>query len=290
MKKWFLSSLILIFPILSFCQIGTNSVKHVDRMNLKGAVKQIKHTAYKPEYNETDSINLIRFDFFGMHNYTQKFDRQGWLIEKAEFKLKEEQLIPSGIWTYGYDEDHRLVKETYIFDALSGSDTATFQYAYPFDSLTTIVEKRNGETQRIYHYILENRMEKFITINSDSSYIGKSFFEMDNQGRVIRNEDYSNVSRLQNLTINFYQDEIFRTPNKVMETHLRNGQIYLIENLLDEQGNITSQKNSSFNTGEIKTTTYTYFYDASGNWIEKREFIDNHLTKVFRREIEYYLY
>lgn len=289
MKKLFLLSLKLIFPFLAVCQIGTNSIKHMDKMNLKGAVKQIKHAAYKPENSETDSINLIRFDFFGMHNYTQKFDRQGWLIEKAELKLREEQLIPSGIWTYDYDEDHRLLKETYIFDALSGSDTATFQYAYPFDSLTTIVEKRNGETQRIYHYILENRTEKFITINSDSSYIGKSFFEMDDQGRVLRNEDYSNVSRLQNLTINFYQDEIFRTPNKVMETHFRSGQIYLIENLLDEQGNITSQKNSSFNTGEFKTTTYTYFYDTSGNWIEKREFIDDHLRKVFRREIDYYL-
>lgn len=31
---------------------------------------------------------------------------------------------------------------------------------------------------------------------------------MDDQGSVLRNEDYSNVSRLQNLTIKFYQDEI----------------------------------------------------------------------------------
>lgn len=112
---------------------------------------------------------------------------------------------------------------------------------------------------------------------------------MDDQGSVIRNEDYSNVSRLQNLTIKFYQDEIFRTPNKVLITHFKSGQVYLTENLLDEQGNITSQKNISLNTGEFKTTTYTYIYDTNGNWIEKKEFIDNRPRKVFRREIEYYL-
>lgn len=112
---------------------------------------------------------------------------------------------------------------------------------------------------------------------------------MDDQGSVIRNEDYSNVSRLQNLTIKFYQDEISWTPNKVMDTYFKSGQVYLTEILLDEQGNITSQRNSSFYTGESKTTTYTYIYDTTGNWIEKREFIDNRPRKVFRRDIEYYL-
>jgi hypothetical protein len=290
MKKWFLLSLILIFPLFALGQNGTNSVKHVDKMNLKGAVKSIKHTAYEPGSIETDSINLVKFDFFGMHNYIHKFDREGWLIEKVEFKLRERQLIPSGIWTYDYDEEHRLAKESYIFDAIDGSDTATFEYTYPFDSLTTVVEKRKGKFQRIYHYILENRTEEFITINTDSSYIGKSFFEMDDQSRVIRKEEYSNVSRLQNLTINFYQDEIIRTPSRVLKTHFKSGQVYLTENLLDDQGNITSQKNSSFYTGESKTTTYIHIYDTTGNWIEKREFIDNHPRKVFRREIEYYLY
>ena len=289
MKKWFLLSLILIFPLFSLCQNGTNSIKHVDKMNLKGAVKTIKHTAYEPISIESDSINLLKFDFFGMHNYIHKFDKQGWLLEKTELKLREEQLIPSGIWTYDYDEEHRLSKESYIFDAIDGSDSATFEYTYPIDSLTTVIEKRKGEFQRIYHYILENRTEEFITINSDSSYISKSFFEMDAQRRIIRKEDYSNVSRLQNLTINFYQDEIFRTPNKVLITHIKSGQVYLTENLLDEQGNITSQKNISLNTGEFKTTTYTYIYDTTGNWIEKKEFIDNRPRKVFRREIEYFM-
>lgn len=288
MKKLFVLSLISIIPFFAFCQIGTNSVKHVVKMDLKGAVKEIKHYAFEPDITEKDSIHLKRFDFFGMHNFILEFDREGWLIKKTEFKLRDEQLMPFGKWNYTYDGKSRIIKETYTFDGLSNSETASFQYAYPYDSLTTIVEQRNGKTRSTYHYILINRTEEFISINSDSSYIGKTILEMDDQGRVLRIEDYGNVSRLQKLTINSYHDKIYRTPSKVLSTDLKSGQTFLIENLLDEQGSITSQKKSSFNNGEFKTTTYTYIYDTTGNWIEKREFLDNHLRKIFQREIEYY--
>lgn len=288
MKKVFLLFLIMATPLLAFSQRGKSSVNDLVMMNLKGAVKEVRHFAFTPKYMEEDSIVLSPLDFFGTHNFILKFNERGWLNEKIELRLnQEDHLFPDAIWKYTYDRQERLSSETITF-RVTTPDTASFHYAYPNDSLMTIAEKQNRQTKMTYRYTQDDRTEEFIAINRDSSYIGKTYFEKDTFERIIRREDYNNMPRLQNLTINFYQDSIFRTPYKTIETNLRTGRMLHIENLLDEHGNMISQKVGPIQNGESKITTYTYLYDAGGNWIEKREFIDNQLRKIFLREIDYY--
>lgn len=288
MKKPFLVLLILMIPFLAFSQRGKSSINDLMMMNLKGAVKEVRHFGFTPEYIEEDSIVLSPLDFFGTHNFILKFNEKGWLKEKIELRLnQEEHLFPDAIWTYTYDGQQRLLNETITF-RVTTPDTASFHYAYPNDSLMTIAEKQNSLTKMTYRYTLDNRTEEFLAINRDSSYIGKTYFEKDAHDRIIRREDYNNMTRLQNLTINFYQDSIFRTPFKTIETNLRTGRMMQIENILDDHGNIISQKLGPIQNGESNTTTYTYVYDVGGNWIEKREYISNQLRKIFLREIDYY--
>ncbi|EMS33187.1 hypothetical protein C943_00464 [Mariniradius saccharolyticus AK6] len=282
--------LLLFFgtPLIAFGQKSQLSVKHSVSMNLKGQVQEVRNYAFEPGGKESDTVNLVPYDFFGMLNFIVQFDRQGWKVKKIDLKLHDSKLVPSATWSYRYDSLHRLIEETYIFKSIDQTDTASFHYLYPSTNHTTIIEKRNSEMRMAYHHKLENRTEEVTTVNSDSSYIARKYFQFDEQERIIKVEDYGNESRLRNLTINFFGSDSYRNPAKVLETDLRTGKTFLSENELDVFGNVVGKKISSVESGESRTTTFTYSYDELGNWIEQKEFIDGVLRKVFKREIVYY--
>lgn len=172
--------------------------------------------------------------------------------------------------------------------SLSKIETASFSYFYLNDTSTSILEKRNGNLAFTYHYNLNNNTEEFTRVNADSSFIHKTYSEIDDKNRIMRKEDYANSTRIRSLTLNSYHDKHFLTPAKSLQSSGKGKQISLYENILDEYGNVVSEKITAFHTGDSNTTTYAYLYDDRGNWIEKSEYVDQILRTVVKRVIAYY--
>ncbi|UJP66595.1 hypothetical protein [Mongoliitalea daihaiensis] len=276
------------FPFTVFSQSGTLATTQKEKQNLKGPVKEVLHTTFEPMQIGGDSTTWIPYDFFGFHNYRLKFDNRGLLTERIDYKLQDNELKQRGIWNYTYDEKDRVVEEVYLYESLSTIDTASFSYTYLNDSSTSIFEKRNGVPSSTYHYNLSKSTEEFTSVNADSSFIQKTFSEIDDRNRVTRKEDYSNGTRIRSLTLNTYHEQQFLTPAKSLQSYGKGNQVSLYENELDEQGNVISEKITAFHTGDSKTTTYSYLYDDMGNWIEKGEYVDKILRKIVKRSIDYY--
>jgi hypothetical protein len=251
-------------------------------MGLKGNVKEFSTT----EYTQTPAGKLEIFDFFGSNNFKYSFNSRGYITSKIDFRKDRNTLRTGSVRTYSYDNTNRISRENLIY-YFRLKDTIDITYSYSGDSLAQVISWGGKWKKMVYNYLQRKELELLTTINSDSSYITKTFFSYDKFNRITRIEEYGKSDSIQVLKEISYIDTI--SVNKYREITTQNKDRYYFEYVYDENKNRLKWITGDFKSDETSTHRYEYVYDSHKNWTEKRHFLwFGGLHSITKRQILYY--
>lgn len=163
-------------------------------------------------------------------------------------------------WELGLDEKGRRRYFTYY----DGTCDNTVKYDYTYDRFgnRVLVHQKDSNGLSFYsvpQYSLKGALTSLITLMD--GWVFQHTYEYDEKGRNVKFQDKvwgrSEDEKVEILTYNADGDPATMT----------------IQTKMDE---------------EVVTETYRYQYDENGNWTNQETYIDEKLTKVTERKIEYY--
>ena len=159
---------------------------------------------------------------------------------------------------------------------------------YINNKLSTEISKwlsPKSEAKTLYYY-----NEKGILDSSEfnsKDFNSKEYYKFDFNGNIVIDSSISNPSLVfEHIKKYYYHENIIDSAyyfNKMfpsefeIEKYIDNNPSKLLSYTIDEKGEIKINS----------TTTYTYIYDAQGNWIEQKSFVDGKKDKVIKRTIIY---
>ena len=149
-------------------------------------------------------------------------------------------------------------------------------------SSTSRSETSKDESKTIYYYSEKGILDS-LEFNSNSLKT-KEYYTNDFNGNVIIDSVVSNSSFMGNSIIKYtYNGNIIESETRYgkyssyIKKYSNNNPTEFILYTVDNNG---GRKISS-------TTTYQYSYDAQGNWIEQKSFVDGKEDKVVKRTVMY---
>ena len=224
-----------------------------------------------------NKFEIDKMEFFNKHYYNE----DGTKRSREEFEVTR---IPEII---NYD-DHGNIIERNKF----GSDgSLIYRFLYTYDNFNRIIEFRWEDEQ--------------------CNLITRNEFEYDKEGNKIKSEQFEDDSISLLKTI-YYYDTI---NNQTKFTEYKKGKIHEIythkydcnNNLieiqwLDTLGQCNNKTVFEYNDNSdllkectfdknhniIIKNTFDYAFDKYGSWIEKRQYVNDSLTQITKREIKYY--
>lgn len=263
------------------------SKNDIERFELKGYVKSIFYREFQPSFKNRKKTKYILhpYTFLSEDNYRLNFKKNGYLKEKNNFTIENNQLKKFADWSYDYDNENRVFKEICTF--FDSNKELKWEYNYKKDTVE-IVKFSNSEPNLFYRYVQENNTEIYTIRNSDNSYKEKTIFEYDNTNRLI--------SIKKNYDRDAIQEVIY---TKYIDDHNARKESEIVEDIQQEKKHISkfiyNEKGDASNTFVIINgkknlfLTFEYIYDTNGNWIERRTYNkDKKLVSVTKRGIEYY--
>lgn len=263
----------------------TASQTDIEKLSLKGQVKQLKETCYKP----TNEGQLLQEKIFG-NNYIDKrnfiisFDEKGRKTEEIVFDKEghyekfvfDDKGNNTTKWTSynlpGADENHNPVFYTYNEKGLLIQEYHNYKFAntwhrtsYEYDERgNTILCRTEGshldyylEQTSVYNeknilveskYISEGELKNWSKYDLDAKGNIIRVHKLDKEGKVILSQDHKPVTDANGYPIKF------ETPKKKKDKNIS----YLFEN------------------------------DSHGNWVKKTEMYDKLVNFITIREIIYY--
>ncbi len=257
----------------------------VEKHDLKGPVKQLKETCYKP----TSEGELLQKKIFGNH-YIDKTNFILWFDEKGH---KTEELF--------FDSEGHC--EKFIFDE-HGNNTAHWSvYNVPgsSDQTNPVYKTYNDKGQLIEEYHEYGFAHNW----------RKIFYEYDERGnQILYRTEGSHLDSFYETASVYNENNILKEIKIVDQDELRNWSRYDLDakgniirvHRLDKDGKITAslehkpimdangypKKYELPKKKKDKNISYLFEHDKHGNWIKKTEMFNKLVNFITVREIIYY--
>jgi hypothetical protein len=281
----FLTCLLLLCLTLGFraFELDKNDLAN---QNLKGKVKKV--VTYNKEYGG-DGASLSRWVFH--------YNIQGNTSEFAIYDITKVEKLFIG-WRYTYDSQGREVS---VSNEL-GEVMSTCVYGYNIkNNLTKKIYSRPEKHPTIYIvYNQRNTPDSTFSYDIAGQFMQSSLYDYDAVGNLIAQSSYKSNSVPDSKTVYKYDSN----HQKIQETrYTSKGKESWTTFKYDDKGNVIMEVDSNVMrtgsgariipvhnvslTGNTRTFIY-YNFDKAGNWLEKKELINDVLYRTNKREIEYY--
>ncbi|MBP7174565.1 MAG: hypothetical protein KBA33_10965 [Cloacibacterium sp.] len=251
--------LFFLIPFLSFSQIKPKIVyTDLQRMNLKGNVKEVFETDLKIENNQITESKKTQFYQFFLN---------------GRLKSKENFLVET-VTSFNYDQKGRITSER-------TNHKSEKKYNYPKDSVAITLNKSgdyNSVTKSVFKE--SNEIEIYKTLDFTEF---KQIYTYDSKDRIIKS-----------LGLHYYPDKVDTI--EISSTYRRKclnpvSQAFdkpFFKNVLNKKCDIILHQAINKDGTIIREYVYTYIYDKKKNWIERRTFLEGQHVKSTKREIKYY--
>lgn len=272
-------------------------------------IKSIKSQAYEV-HKLKNEVKIDKIDY-SEDNYLREFYPNGKLkrhliyfldemVSKTEFIYDDkDSLIKMNVYqksdnnidlinSYSCEYENDNLKTIYVFDEnneVIGIDEFTY-FDNGFRTLGYFKDKKDDNK----YYILREYNKKNQQISLKSNWVEEEFKDIEYSYYNDNNKLDSTLSfyedKLVSKIIYTYEDSIYKQMKFMCDDNI-NGDLYTINvyNLKDE---IISYIRLNDDPLYNSSTTYLYFYDKYGNWIEQKVILDEELISIIKREIEYY--
>lgn len=160
---------------------------------------------------------------------------------------------------YEYDSENRKISETRY-----SKDKTLYKTTFEYDGKNITKKETTGPTgavtmmEKSSYDKKGNLLERYITDAYDKSETHE-VYKYDSKGNMLSNT-------------------VTRNGNKEME----------MVNMYDSHNNLTSTKTISGTGDMLDSRTYTFEYDAKGNWIKKTVSLNGTQAFIVERKIEYF--
>jgi hypothetical protein len=260
------------------------------RFSPKGKLTEIHQKEHgtnkrtKLEYDSATNARLAKVIITGTSEVvTRKYNSRG-LIEEERLQSKESKALNhTAIYSYSPKADKVKIKYSYDVKESPWDRTIYTEYVFAFDKNGNLVSEKlaysPGKTHMTitYNYASDN---KLISINHLSSCWGSNSciktglrYTYDKKGNVIDELATDETVRNADWCYCYHFTAKYDDKNNIVE------KIYNSD--LSGIGLITKNDPSH-------KITYSYVYDAKGNWISRSEFQNNKARSITQREISYY--
>ena len=296
--------LFLISILLASCSLTSMTTNDLSKLDLHGKVKSL---TFKERGNK-DTLDILK--------KVITFNKKGNIITKDYFKTDATSIgKPSTKTIYSYTNFGEInVKKQY------GSNGRIYRKEnYVYNSKKKLIRKsrsdEKGNDLFIWNYKYNNNGEKVEVIINDVSYgghtIDKSTFRYDAKSNLIERKNYDNNEVMQSVFTFKYKknhlialESIFHNKNtktKTLNNYNKKGE-KMESKSYDENNQLISTYITIYNSynKKIKTintkngleevTIFKYQYDLHNNWITitEKEYFNDKLKTILKREIEYY--
>lgn len=269
-------------------------------MQLKGAVKSMSETSYKATLSNGKYVKGAKgWQYPWDHDNNNQFDANGNLLLQKEWK----------------DGAYKTVR-TQAFDSLGRLSKSVFnerKSVYTYDSIGQLkqVTEINTESNKTLdlHYIYSNNLVSQIHFITDKTLYAIEAFQYDQNGNctaaIYQTNDYKTIdyytynSRNQLIKYVGYEDDDPSEREEIYYTY-EGAELILDKNDGYSDGELYNELiykykdgfkveviETDLETNEVKIETYSYEFDAQGNWI-KKYINDNGKYFIVERTIVYY--
>lgn len=249
---------LLLIPIFPLSQIKTKMVYNdLQRMNLKGKVKEVLETDFKIENNVTVETKKKEF---------HEFFSNGKLKKKENFSSQN-------ISIFAYDDKERISSQN--------TENSNIKYSYPKDSVVNITTNNGNFTYTSKSVFKKNQeIEIKKVLNKTES---KAIYNYDKKNRITKSlELHYSPNQVDTIRISssYYK--------KCLMPIMQSFEKPFFKNILNNRCDIITHI-SLKNDGTIhQKHEYTYVYDKRKNWIERKTYSEGTLIKSTIRQIVYY--
>lgn len=257
MKEKLLLFKILSILLFSSCNLSNNK-SHLQDYGLNGNVKSTKVSSFSAQekFGEPSKIELYSDNSESVH-FEFKFNEKGNIEEENLFN-ESEYLTKKYKYLYNNDEKISSISEYNSDGKLIGK--SMFEYS------------NNGEKKTVQHLNQNDEIKYFqkIVLDKNGNKIKSSIYDSAGKLIVVNKDEYENNNRIKSKTYN------------------ENGALdYFWTYQHDDFGNEIIEK--SYNNKDIleDKIEYQYEYDSYNNWINKTKFLNDTLTMIFERKIQY---
>lgn len=306
-KNTFIGALFCLYNFFGFAQLpkleGSTPFIEIETcksMNLKGAVKSMSETSYKATLSNGKYVKGAKgWQYSWDHDNNYQFDAKGNLLIEKEWK--------DGVWK---------TKQTQTFDHLGRLSKSVFHSrtrTYTYDSIgqVKLVQERDTveSTASELVYFYSNTLLRQIHYYSAKTLYAMEAFQYDKNGNctgaVYQSNDYKTIDyytyNSSNQLIKYvgYEDDDPSEREEIYYTYegtdliMEKNDAYSEDEKYNEliykykDGYEIEVIETDLETNEVEKETYTYEFDAQGNWI-KKYINDKGKYYIVERTIVYY--
>lgn len=251
-----------LIPLLSFSQIKPKIVYNdLQRMNLKGNVKEVMETDFKIENNLTAKSKKKQFYEFLPGGRLKRIEN--FLIETVTY--------------FAYDKKGRVTSER----TNRTNDKAEKNYTYPNDSVV-IRSYKSGEFNSVTKSVLKKNKEIEIYKKLDFTEF-KETYTYDSKDRIIKSYGlYYYPDKVDTIKISAsYHKKCLNPVSQAFEKPFS-------KDILNRRCDIIRHQTINKDGIIIREYDYTYIYDKKKNWIERKTYSEGKHINSTKRQITYY--
>lgn len=219
-----------------------------------------------------------------------KYDAAGNVIEKQEIEPRGGMRGEDKIYTYQYDKNGNLMKEKLLMKFQDSGDSSIFITGYLRDKNGIMTGKElSGDDGLLRKYAYKadengNPTEE-TEFFPDGKPARKNIMKYNEKGEEIEIARYDADGVLNVQEVKTYDADGNCTSEQVLNA---DGELVRgVKYSFDEMGNILSLE-QMFGERQGTETVYRYKYDDNKNWLQREDVVDERLTYVIEREIDYY--
>lgn len=165
------------------------------------------------------------------------------------------------------------------------------RHLYSFNEKGDLVKEEIYESdghlkeESVYKYLSEGYQKEVLSYTDDGALKSKEVYRYNEYGAPVDDSPY--------VTMQYYpttRSEYDENGNEIVRKKY-DGTGFLYEKIIfkyDEKNNETESVIHNYNTHTEQHRTNQYVFDKLGNWISKKEFFEDKLIRVIKRNIEYF--
>jgi hypothetical protein len=269
MKK----TVILIAVCCFFFQSWAQFDNKLSELGLKGKVSSLVEIEYQ----------LTNYDY----NSKREERKTTFLFNQNGYKTKERYTSPSGevlyLGTLTYSPSGKLIEEK--VNNFEYKKNYIKKYVHTPKEISIDIEYESETPYLCEKYVLDSKKAVIQRIEYDRNIIVRTFDYSYNSAGKLRSETQKMQDALTIFNYTYNRKGQLETKTEVDTL----GKVLHTQSYTyNENGYVESEITSYSDDPQKLTLTYKYVLDATGNWIEKQEFMDGNLFSLTVREISYY--
>lgn len=258
-----------------------NPITDLDDMGLVGAVQSVSQRVYEVSKRE-DTLKKRYLMLDPLENWDIKFNKKGFIIEKKCYDATNKVLF---YYDYKYKKQTQLQRRN-MYDSRG---YRLEQLAYTYNALGQVAAESiyKSDNSLLVRYI-HNYGAKGLLVQTDvhaptNVYTTSKYeFLYNKEGHLIEQHTY-NQKHQKHQTDTYHYDENGFIKKHIMTNHLDQF-MFTSYSQYDAKGNIITFQ-APAETEPL--TSYTYTFDATGNWIRRVHYKKGKPVNMVERVIVY---